>query len=366
MAKLTSVFGDLASSKNLQLLVDTHLAAFNVPVWKRFWDWGNPTVSIDFATVIGKHRVEAMASIVDRDSRAPLRSKQGLERLSGQVPSIKEMFHMTQTEYREYLVMKQMQLGGTLATQLDLLFNYMKIAGNAAHKTLDVLTFQALSTGKIVLNTTNNPDGIVTTTEVDLLMPSANKYKTTAANWGNFTTANPIEDIEKIVEDFDAKGIRFDKILMPRATFNNMKKCTAVKELLSGFYFAGVKNAKDLIVSLDRVNEFLLAETLPVIELVDSITGVEKDGVISTYNAWTAGQVSFVPSGKLGIMHNAACIEQLQPVTGIGYATYDRALLSKWQENDPWGEYTQVELNAMPGWETIEQCAILDTTADPD
>jgi hypothetical protein len=365
--KLASIFGDLASSRNLQLLVDSSLSMFNVPTWKKYFAWGNPTISIDFSTVIGKARIEAMASVVDRDAPAPLRSRQGLEKLAGQVPAIKEKFKLSERDYREYMALRALQAGGgNVNAQLDLIFSDMRVAGNSAHKRLDSMVYQALSSGAIQLSTTNNPDGIVTGS-IDLLMPAANKYKTQTAGWSTTVGSDPIRDIEKIVVDFEAKGIRFEKMLMNRATFSQLRLSVEGQKYLAAYMFAGNSSAtnKKFLGNLVQWNEYFIGEGLPYVELVESTSGIEKDGIITSNDNWTAGAVTFVPAGPLGIIHNALCIEQIQPVQSVAYASFDRALLSKWHENDPFAEYTQVELNAFPGWETIDRCVILDTTADP-
>jgi hypothetical protein len=357
MAKLASIYGDLASSQNLQLLVNNALSLFNTPVWKRYFDWGNPTLSIDFTTVIGKSRIEAMASVVDRDASAPLRSRAGLERLQGQVPAIKEKFKLSEKQYREFLSLRALQIPGQNPV-LDLIFGDLRIAGNAAHKRLDAMVYQALSSGKINLTTTNNPDGIVTSADVDLLMPSANKFSSVIA-WGTAATATPMVDIMAVVDAADAKGVRYAKMMMDRATFNKFRATADAQKYLSGFF--GLKSTQKVAGTLEQWNEYLTADGMPTIEIVDSTVGIEKDGAITAVKAWTANAVTFVPAGKLGIIHNALPIEKIQPVASVSYADFDRALLSKWQENDPFAEYTQVELNAFPGWETIEMCAILDS-----
>lgn len=366
MTKISSIYGPLASSQSLQLMVDNALALFDTPVWKKYFDWGNPSVGIDFATVIGKARIEAMASVVDRDASAPLRSRAGLERLSGEVPAIKEKFRMSEKQYREYLTLRSLQIPGQnqQAAILDMIFNDMKLAGNSAHRRLDYMTLQALSAGKISLSATNNPDGIVTNADIDLLMPAANKYKV-VVEWGTTATSTPIVDIMKVVDEFRAKGVTFEKMLMDDSTFAKYRQSVDGQKYIGGFF--RMRATDKAAGTLDMWNEYLKAERLPVIEIVENATiGIEKDGKITTASAWTANAVTFVPAGKLGIIHNAIPIEKLQPVEKVAYADYDRALLSKWQENDPWSEFTQVELNAFPGWETIGHCAIMDTNTAYD
>lgn len=366
MTKIASIYGQLANSNNLQLMVDNALALFDTPIWKKYFDWGNPSVSIDYATVIGKARIEAMASVVDRDAPAPLRSRQGLERLAGEVPAIKEKFKLSEKDYREFLTLRQLQIPGQTqqGAIMDMIFNDMKKAGNAAHRRLDFMTLQALSSGKISLSATNNPDGIVTSADIDLLMPAGNKYKVAVA-WGTTATSTPVVDIMKVVDEFRAKGVTFEKMIMDDATFAKMRQSVDGLKYVGGFF--RMRSTDKAAATLEQWNEYLRAERLPVIEIVENATvGIEKDGKITTASAWAANAVTFVPAGKLGVIHNAYPIEKLQPVTHVSYAEYERALLSKWQENDPFAEFTQVELNAFPGWETIGNCVIMDTNTAYD
>ncbi len=358
MARIPSIFGSLATSEGLQFMIDRRLDMFNVSQWQKYLEWGIPSVSLNYATIIGASRIEAMATVVDRDAPSPLRSRQGLKKLEGEIPAMKEKFKMTEKLYREYLTMQGLPVSDKtkLNYALDMIFNDVKVAGNAPHMMLDYLVLKMLSSAKIQITAAINPQGIVTE-EIDLLMPAANKYECIADAWNVPATADPIGDIAKITTDFRQKGIVLRKMLMTYTTFNHMKATVELKKYL----YANVKTNVNLIASLARVNEYLIGEDLPAIELVDATMGIESDGVITTSQPWVTGQVTFLPAGPVGTMHNAIPIERVRPVDGISYADYNKVLISKWAENDPWGEYTQCELSAFPGWENIEQCAILDS-----
>ena len=356
--RLNSIFGDLVSSLNLQLIVDKSLDLFNVPQWKKYFDWGVPTIGLTYKTVIGAARLEAMASVIDRGASKPVRSRAGLAAVEGAVPSIGEKFQMREEMYRDYLTMQNLPLSDVdkRNTILDMIFNDLKIAGNAPHMRLDYIAFQMLSTAKMQITVANNPDGIITD-ELDLLMPLANKYKTVGDVWSTHATSTPITDIQTIISAFRAKGVVFDRMLMDYFAFNNL----AASETVAKYLYGKVNQNVKYIVSQALLNEYLQGVGLPTIEIVNSITGVESDGSISNLTPWAEGQITFLPPGPVGLMHNAFAIESIKPVQGISYATYDKVLLSKWSQNDPWAEFTQCELNAFPGWENINRCAILDT-----
>lgn len=358
MARITTIFGDLASAEALQHQIDVSKDLFATAQWKKYFTWGVPSVGLTYATVIGASRIEAMASVVDVDASAPLRSRQGLVKVEGEIPAMKEKFKMSQKLYRDYLTIKGLPLSDEARRNivLDMIFNDVKAAGNAPHMRLDYFALKMLSSAKIQILIANNPDGIITD-EIDLLMPAANKYQCIAEAWSVSATADPIRDIQKVMTDFRMKGVRLSRILMDYFAFNNMITTDAVAKYIYGRVTTNIK----ALISQTLLNQYLAGEGMPTIELVDATMGIESDGVITTSQPWVEGQVTFLPAGPVGTMHNAMSIERINPVAGISYADYDRVLISKWAENDPWAEYTACELLAFPGWENIDQCAILDS-----
>jgi len=355
MAKIQSIYGPY--SAQLQTIIDTNLSRF-APTWyQNYFGWAPQQQTLNFTSVIGKSRIEAAASIVNRSSGAPLRSRNNLQRYQGEIPAIKEKFGMREEDYRDFLALQALSLDDATKKQqlLDFLFNDIQKAGNAAVKRLDIMVLEAVSTGMISLTVENNPDGIILTDPLDLLMPDANKG-TVNVSWGTPATAIPITDLNTVVNYALAAGKSFEKILMSRATFLKFAKCKEVVDSLISFNSLG-KGAS--VATIERVNEYLIANLLPFIEIVDQVIGVEKDGAIISLRPFKDENISFIPSGQLGLIKNAVAIEQLSPVEHVNYATFNRALLSKWQENDPWAEFTGVELNAFPALEAIDNIYFL-------
>jgi hypothetical protein len=361
MSKFKSIFGEYAS--NLQLVIDSKLNSF-APTWyPKYFGWSPTQQSLTFQSAIGRARIEAMASIVNRDSTTPLRSRQGLEKLSGEIPAIKEMFKMQESDYREFLSLQNMPVDdNTKRIQLlDFLFGDVKKVGDAAHKRLDAMALEAISTGFITVTVGNNPDGLVLTSAVPLGMPPEN-FVQSPFTWANPTTATPISDIETVNQLAFEKGIGLEKVLMSMALFRKFKKAKEVLDTLQAFYYSSKPGGSFnpvAITALDKVNEALQAQGLPYIEIVNEATGIEKDGSITVFRAFNENNAVFVPGGQLGTIKNALAIEQFRPVTQVGYGNYNRAVISKWSENEPFGEWTKVELNAFPAVEAIDSMYIL-------
>lgn len=358
MAKINSVFG--AYADKLQVVVDKALDKF-APTWfENFFDWGIPQQTLTYVTAIGRSRIEAAASIISRGSAAPLRSRAGLETLSGNIPPISHKFAMREEDYRNFLTIQNMAVSDETKRKmlLDLLFGDVKKAGDGLMKRLDYMCLEGLSTGSITTTTTNNPDGIVSDT-IDLLHSNSNKSNA-AVTWATAASATPIADIEAAVKTQRDKGNIIAKILLTPTSWGYFRKATEVKDYFSSYY--GKSNNK-VLPTLDNVNEFLGQHQLPPIEIVDQSIGIEKDGVITTARPFSDTNAVLLPAGKIGTIHNALAMEEFKPVDKVAYAKFKNAIISKWQENEPWAEFTKGEVNAFPGFDAIDQIHLISTTA---
>ncbi|MDO6389003.1 major capsid protein [Pontibacter sp. BT731] len=360
MSRHKSIFG--AYADKLQAVVDQSKDRF-APTWyQKYFNFGTSQTSLTYTSVLGASRIEAAASIISRNSSAPLRSRAALAKLSGEIPAISEKFKMSEQDYRDFYMLQQLNVDDQAKKNqlMDLLFNDTKKAGESAHKRLDYLCLEAVSTGQITITVDNNPDGFVNSVALDLGMPSANK-KNAAVSWATSATATPITDINNVVEAAFSEGRSFSKILMSRNAWLKFSKAKEVIDSLTAYF--SIAKGQLTVVTLDKVNNYLEDNLLPVIEIVNEVVGIEKDGVISAQRPFNDNNVSFIPAGPLGRIHHAYAIEDLQKVAGVSYASYNKALISKWQENDPFAEYTKVELNAFPGFEAIEGTYLLSTVA---
>lgn len=361
MATIKSIFGTYA--EKLQVMIDASNDMF-APTWfQNYFDIATASPTLDFTTVVGRSRVEAAASVVSRGSKSPVRSRAALEKYSGKVPAIMEKFHMDEDDVRQFLSLQAMPVSEETkkAQILNFIFDDVKKVGDAALKRLDIMALEAVSTGKISLTVQNNPDGIVLANALDLLMPSGNRVNA-SVNWDTAASAKPISvDIIGVVNSARERGIRFAKILMDYTSWFKFIATSDVKDMFNAYLG---KSSNKLLPTLDGVNQLLTAQQLPVIEIVDHVVGIEKDGAISTIRPWETTNVAFIPAGRLGVIHNSIAIEELKPVSNVSYGKFrNLALISKWGDNDPFQEWTKVEANAIPGVDAIDSIFLLSRTA---
>ena len=362
--RIKSVFGEYA--KQLQVLVETNLDKFKVPFFQRFFQLGSPQMGLTYSTIIGRSRIEAAASIVAHGAEAPLRSRMGLEKLSGEIAAVKVKRKMDDQDYREWLTMQAVSTNEDAKKQqiIQLIWDDVKYVVDAVSTRMDWMAAQALSQGRININLTNNPDGIAPGT-IDLLVPAANREGGSAAfEWGaggadNYWVATdggtgsastPISDIRGLTRrKYNDTGVVFEKVLMTPGKWWEVEIAPEITTLFDGR------------PSLEEFNSYMQSQGLPIIELVDVRTRVEADGVLTTVDPWVDDRyIVFLPGGNAGIMHNSLSIEQIRPVPSVDYAISNNILVSKWAQTEPFGEFTRGEIAAFPGLEVASQMHLVD------
>ena len=356
MAERQSILKEIGTKKGLQYLIDRTQEKYRPIVWPNFFEW-KETTKITYETLIGSVGIGAAASVVSYNSAAPLRTRKHIKKLTGEIPSLREKFQMSETDLMEYIAMTNGANSDERAI-IDLIFRDVKEAAEAPHKRLDYMALEALSTGQIALSTTTNPDGIITESAIDFGMPSANKTGVAVA-WSAGSTCTPITDMMAVVELAEGIGVKLEKIRMRRSVWNNMRKSTELIGYVTAWAIG--KSTPKVNLTLATVNDFLLTEGLPVISLVDVSIGIEKDGVVSAATPFSEHNVAYTPAGLLGDMLNAPIVEKIYPAKEVTYAEYNRALIKKWGTTDPVSEFTGVELNAFPSWKNVDFCFLQNT-----
>jgi hypothetical protein len=359
MAVVASFFGDIASSENLQLTIDNQIQLlYGKSIWRNLLDVGIPQIDLTFTSIIGRSRIEAAASIVDPDAPAPLRGRAAIEKLDGKIPTIKEKFAMNQDDYRKLKALQALPISDT--AKLDIMVkafsdDVTKAAVSPDYR-IDIMLLQALSTFTIDVSITNNPDGVAF--GIIPLLNLASQKRTVVKAWTD-PTADGIKDIDDVVQFAANIGRSFSEIWIDNSKWLQLKNLASTKAYISGLQNPGSNNKYN--VDLESVNEYLTKNNNPPLRILNERRGIEVDGVIQVFNPWKVENITFMPAGKVGTLHNAISIDTWEPVPFVTYANYDKAVVSKWRDNDPWKEYTGVELNAFPGLEQIDGIYILQT-----
>ena len=364
--RVKSIFGDYAA--NLQVLVDESLENFKTPFFPSYFSFGTPKGDLSYATAIGRSRIEAAASVVAHGSESPLRGRAGLEKLSGEVAALKVKRKMDESEYRNWMVFQGMPVAEETKKQqiIRLIWDDVKHVVDSVNSRIDIMVKQALSTGVVAINAATNPDGVAVGNISMLINANRNTGFGTAFGgtaqhlWNDTPTAigtagldgaTPIDDIATMVSFMENQGREVGRVMMTPAKFRTISRYNSVTRALGAQ------------PTLGEFNNYLSDRQLPIIELVVGRHTIETNGNLTVLTPWADSQVTFAPSGQLGIIHNAMAIEEMTPVAGVSYALSNRTLVSKWSETEPFGEYTRGEIAAFPGLEAADGLYIVNVEA---
>lgn len=346
----------------LQAVIDRAQANIKSPFWyQRFFGNAPKTVSLDWTTIYGEENIEAMGAVIADGSSIPLHGRDALKKLQGEIPTIAVAREMTAKNYRELITLQALANVSDQASFnaiLDTIYNDVNYVGNAVHRRLNSMALQAVSTASIVIDNSNNPDGIKFT--LSLGMPAGNKRKV-AKSWSD-PTATIVTNIQDAVEDGYKTGKFFTKILISRKILGYMLKNTEVQNYVRGFLNITGNSNVSFVTNLDNINGFLRSNSLPAIEVVEAVTPVQKDGGKTVVNSWDENNAVFVPSDNLGLIHSAFNNEAIMGNPSVyQYGDFFGAQIMRWHQARPLTEYTAAEYLAIPGYEQVANSYIILT-----
>lgn len=350
-----------------QSFVDSFNEIYNVPQTDGFvWD---DEIQMDFTY----HQLEAelgiytMASYVDLDSDAPLRAIQGAEIATGKIPRMKHGFVLNEKIIREQMIFASkgaFDAAGESAL-MKLLFNSTDklIGGN--HNRLSMQRHQAVSTGKLTINSTNNVGGLRSLV-LDFSIPSGNiTTKATTARWWTDAayatqgaTSDPLADMVALVEAAEDGHAPSGHLEMSKALWRRLKGHTVF--LTSMGYVYNPEAASDAI-ALTYGKRLTNDELLTLLErkLGYTVVIVDHKGVVESFNKTTkvidfnqidsfdVDSVVYVPDGEIGTIKSVMPIVIPDPAARIAYFDEGRTTLTQTFDAKKKIQYIESELTAL-------------------
>lgn len=317
-----------------------------------------PVSSLKWETLQAERGVPVMADVIAYDATAPIKTREIVNKMSGDIPKIAIKRGMNESDWNEYQRLSGYVNGAAdLKAVLNHVFEDFDFCYNGVRARMEWLAMQAASKAEISLAKTNNA-GIVTETKVDYQVPAANKTGVTT-DWATAGSATPFADIEAKVAAARALGRIVKYVTMTLADFNNLKKATEVITAIK----AWVNTRGALVTTYSVINDYLAANLLPKIVIVDpSVRYEDKDNVRTIVSPWESGRVLFSQDLVVGtIQHGPIAAEGSTEVKKIAtMAKRDFALMTKWGTHEPFTEWTKGEANAFPALNDPESLFYLD------
>jgi hypothetical protein len=340
---------------------------YNTPDTKGFmWD---DDIQIDFTyhQLQAELGIYAMATYVDIDSPAPLRSVDGFEISTGKIPRFKHGFKLNEKIIREKMILAQRGAFSSSSEDaiMNLLYNSVDQLLGGNYNTLTYQRHQAVSKGALSLLNTNNPQGIQNLT-FDFKIPSANKItKTNTDRWwtdDNYATegtaSDPLKDllalIKKAEDDYSPVAV----LEVSKKGFDRFMAHSKV--LVAIGYYYNPEAGSDAIASniakrltRDEIKTILerklgvridIIDTVSVVEVWDKDTKSVKKNRISAFDedSW-----ALIPDGNIGTIKAAEPVVIADPASRIALYDGGRTLLTQTFNATAKYQYIESELTAL-------------------
>lgn len=261
--------------------------------------------------------LNVMASYVDLDSQPIPVGTEGAVINTGRIPRMKMVEYYNEDKYRKLLIAEQRfgaQSNKVVNAAVKALFNTVDTLVGGHTNALTYQRHQIVSTGKFVINSTNNPNGIIGLTfAAHVPVANINTLSGTKRWWTDTekntegTTADPIADLVAMVEVARKKGVKghfevnaayLDKVLKHSkvvAAIGMNLFPTAVDSAAPAAYLS---RAKKLEVLAEIVGAPIVAiDAIVATEVYNKSTKALERKMI---DAFEADVFVFVPDGELG------------------------------------------------------------------
>lgn len=310
--------------------------------------------TLTFESLIGRGSVVA-ADVVATNSALSLKARDSFQKSTGDIPKIGMKLALRESEMNNIDNMMN-QSNDSFATQIvQLLFGDTKKVIQGVYARLELMALQALSTGIISIDSTNN---VGRSHRIVFAIPSGNQTGV-ATIWSD-VASKPLDDIEGKLETAGANGDILKHILMSRTSFNQFKKTTQVKERYAAFL--NLAGNKTIVPSLTKANEFMMEDYNMTILVIDKTVQIEKNGKKTVITPWEEGKVTLLPSLEVGDLAWGTTAEKRRPVAGVAYQDADDYILvSKFAKNEPLEEFTSAQAYAMPVLNDVESIYQMNT-----
>ncbi|MDR0266036.1 MAG: major capsid protein [Sphingobacterium sp.] len=363
MAEQEKLDGFLAQLQvPLDVILERVKAELKTPLWfTKYFAFAPKQVSLDFATIFSDETIEEMAAVIHDGSEIPLMGKDALGKLQGEMPTIAIAIDMTAKEYRDLIQLQALVNVNdqtTFNAILDKIYEKAEKVASSVLRRINGMALQAVSTGTIILDTNNNPNGVKWT--LNLGIPAANIRKV-AKKWSD-PTSKILTEIKKTNKEFRDKGKFLEKILVHDTLFDRILDNDEIKAGLKQIMKLSNDVSVDFLTTEESVNKMMRQLRLPYFEIVEAVTPVAKDGVKSLVNSWAVDNAVFIPAGNLGLVHSAFNNEVLMGQPSVyQYGSIMGVQIMQWFQRRPMTEYTAAEFIGIPGHSQVKNVVILQT-----
>lgn len=333
---------------SFQAFIDGYFATkYNTAMWDGFEFDIAPMLDYTYEQFQAELKLNVMATYVNPDSPAKMKSTEGFSRLSGTIPTMKSALVRDAKEQRELMKMQMASGDSTVNLAISQLYRTMDQLLGEHTNSISYQRNQMVSTGKLELLDSNNPGGLKNIT-FSAQIPTGNivtktgngKWWTDATRATEGSSSDPIADIEAEIQKMQDVGvsaitIEMDKLTL-KAALSHSKVLSAIGYNLNPLV-ADATVAKAIAGNLSynqKVAAFqgLFEATLKVTDQIAAVETFDKETMrpkSTQMRSFAANVVSFYPTGNIGKIKHVLPILPGQGFTGSLARYFNGSLLMR-------------------------------------
>lgn len=302
---------------------------------------------------ISANYTRVAADVVAMDTQLPLKTRDGVQRASGDIPKLGMKLWLNENQLTELQTLASMGNNEQLKRKI---FEDVPRCIQGVYERSEGMFLEGLSTGSVTVDDNKN---VGTGVKLDYGFMASHKFGVAAAWTG--TTFKPFDDIKKVLDKAVADGNPITRVLIDRNTLDAIAATDQAKQLFAfGVGFVGTNIP---IPDMEQINRMAQSRYGFSFEIVDRSIRYEKNGIQTIEKPWKAGTLAFLVNDTVGDLVYADLAEKNSPVAGVSYQTADDFILvSKYRKNDPLSEFTSSQARVVPVISNVDQIYTLDST----
>ena len=305
-----------------------------------------------WASILAKY-TQVAADVVSLDSELPLKARDTVEHISGDIPKLGVKRYLTEKDIKDIQAM--IAQGQPINRVVERIFRDLPWAIQAVYERVEDIFLAEMSTG-IGLSTRSNGTGV----RIDVKYKAENQFFAKAATWAtNPSTATPIEDIQAVVDKAEEDGNVISDLYLDDFALRALYKCDEMKQRYA--FLVDFVGATIPALSFDKLNQVFEDEWNITLHRVRRKVRTEINGVQQSHSPWAEGRLVFVCDNRIGDLVWTDCVEMTRPVAGVLYQTADEFILaSQYAKNDPYREFTSSQAMVVPIINSVDRIYTLD------
>ena len=302
---------------------------------------------LDFEYFKSANRLPVMATVQAYGSETPIASREGIEKVKGEIPPIKRKINLDE---RYIIALRREGLGDIDIVKREV-FNDLDRLIASVYDRIEAFRMEAISTGKLTIA----ENGVVMTVDYGVSEDHKDTLETTAL-WSAASTAVPITDIQGWVQQIvDDTGIKPTRALTSNTVVANLLKNEQIREMIYGS--EGTTRA----ISLSMLNNLLQGMDLPVIATYDAKTRTQNAaGAYTTTRFFPETHFVLLPPDPLGETLYGPTAEALMSDAGIPVNETAGLFAQIYGTQDPPSIWTKVAATAIPTMPMADTLFIAD------